>query len=211
MQRAAGRPDAAHDRRPGRVRRWRQARRPGQMRRTAGPGVAGPPLFLSPSSEMSAAARLRRRLRGGGAAAGAGAASRPARPALHRHPFRGPWRRRRRCSASCRRVGGRTACCSAAAACATACYGGCSNSSCRARRWPVLTRPACQSACARRYSFGLLAVLTVDGVSGNVPSATGAAGPRLLGSLTPGSSANWARCLAWMAAQLPPPPAVGPD
>ena len=54
-------------------------------------------------------------------------------------------------------------------------------------------------------SFGLLAALTVDGVSGNAPSATGAAGPRLLGSLTPGSSANWSRCLAWMAAQSPPP------
>ncbi len=54
----------------------------------------------------------------------------------------------------------------------------------------------------KALSFGLLAALTVDGVSGNAPSATGAAGPRLLGSLTPGSSANWARCLAWMAAQL---------
>lgn len=64
---------------------------------------------------------------------------------------------------------------------------------------PIIVRKA--------YSFGLLAALTVDGVSGNVPSATGAAGPRLLGSLTPGSSANWARCLAWMAAQSPPPPA----
>ncbi len=58
----------------------------------------------------------------------------------------------------------------------------------------------------KAMSFGLLAALTVDGVSGNAPSATGAAGPRLLGSLTPGSSANWARCLAWMAAQSPPPP-----
>ncbi|HVS39306.1 MAG TPA: anhydro-N-acetylmuramic acid kinase [Gemmataceae bacterium] len=57
----------------------------------------------------------------------------------------------------------------------------------------------------KAMSFGLLAALTVDGVSGNAPSATGAAGPRLLGSLTPGSSANWARCLAWMAVQSPPP------
>jgi anhydro-N-acetylmuramic acid kinase len=54
-------------------------------------------------------------------------------------------------------------------------------------------------------SFGLLAALTLDGVPGNVPSATGAAGSRLLGSLTPGSSGNWARCLAWMAAQTTPP------
>jgi anhydro-N-acetylmuramic acid kinase len=53
-------------------------------------------------------------------------------------------------------------------------------------------------------SFGLLAALTVDGVNGNAPSATGAAGPRLLGSITPGSSANWARCLAWMAGRTPP-------
>lgn len=50
-------------------------------------------------------------------------------------------------------------------------------------------------------SFGVLAALTVDGVPANVPSATGAAGARLLGSLTPGSSTNWARCLAWMATQ----------
>ncbi|OAI41612.1 hypothetical protein AYO40_02855 [Planctomycetaceae bacterium SCGC AG-212-D15] len=47
--------------------------------------------------------------------------------------------------------------------------------------------------------FGVLAALTVDGVAANVPSATGAAGARVLGNLTPGSSANWARCLAWMA------------
>jgi anhydro-N-acetylmuramic acid kinase len=50
-------------------------------------------------------------------------------------------------------------------------------------------------------SVGVLAALTLDGVPANVPSATGAAGSRLLGQLTPGSSANWARCLAWMAAQ----------
>lgn len=54
-------------------------------------------------------------------------------------------------------------------------------------------------------TFGLLAALTVDGVPANVPSATGAAGSRLLGSLTPGSSGNWARCVAWMAAAQPPP------
>jgi anhydro-N-acetylmuramic acid kinase len=51
---------------------------------------------------------------------------------------------------------------------------------------------------------GILAALTIDGVPGNVPSATGAAGARLLGSLTPGSSANWARCLTWMANQTAP-------
>jgi anhydro-N-acetylmuramic acid kinase len=57
----------------------------------------------------------------------------------------------------------------------------------------------------KAMTFGILAALTVDGVPANVPSATGAAGSRLLGSLTPGSPENWARCLAWMAAQLPPP------
>jgi anhydro-N-acetylmuramic acid kinase len=56
----------------------------------------------------------------------------------------------------------------------------------------------------KALGFGVLAALTVDGVPANVPSATGAAGSRLLGSLTPGSSANWARCLAWMAAQTAP-------
>jgi anhydro-N-acetylmuramic acid kinase len=48
-------------------------------------------------------------------------------------------------------------------------------------------------------STALLAALTLDGVPGNVPAATGAAGSRLLGSLTPGASANWARCVQWMA------------
>ena len=53
-------------------------------------------------------------------------------------------------------------------------------------------------------AFALLAALTVDGVPGNAPSATGAAASRLLGSVTPGSSSNWSRCLGWMAAQAPP-------
>ena len=53
---------------------------------------------------------------------------------------------------------------------------------------------------------GLLAALTVDGVPGNSPAATGAAGSRLLGSLTPGSMANWTRCLHWMAQHAGPTP-----
>jgi anhydro-N-acetylmuramic acid kinase len=58
------------------------------------------------------------------------------------------------------------------------------------------------SAEARKaVAFAGLAALTVDGVPANVASATGATGARLLGSLTPGSSTNWARCLAWMAHQ----------
>jgi len=56
----------------------------------------------------------------------------------------------------------------------------------------------------KALGFGMLAALTLDGVPANLPAATGAAGSRLLGSLTPGSSANWARCLAWMAAQTAP-------
>jgi anhydro-N-acetylmuramic acid kinase len=60
----------------------------------------------------------------------------------------------------------------------------------------------------KALTFGLLAALTIDGVAANVPSATGAAGSRLLGSLTPGSAANWGRCLAWMAAQAAPVQAV---
>jgi len=53
----------------------------------------------------------------------------------------------------------------------------------------------------RALAFAVLAALTVDGVPASVPSVTGASGARLLGSVTPGSPANWARCLAWMASQ----------
>ncbi len=55
------------------------------------------------------------------------------------------------------------------------------------------------AACRRAMAFGTLAALTVDGVPANVPSATAAAGARLIGSLTPGTAANWGRCLAWMS------------
>jgi anhydro-N-acetylmuramic acid kinase len=57
----------------------------------------------------------------------------------------------------------------------------------------------------KAVSIGVLTALCVDGVPANVPSATGAVGSRLLGAWTPGSPANWARCLAWMAAQSAPP------
>jgi len=50
----------------------------------------------------------------------------------------------------------------------------------------------------------ILAALTLDGVPGNIPAATGASAPRLLGSITPGSTVNWARCLVWMAQQAAP-------
>jgi anhydro-N-acetylmuramic acid kinase len=52
----------------------------------------------------------------------------------------------------------------------------------------------------KALAFGILAALTIDGVAANVPSATGASASRLLGSITPGASSNWARLLAWMSA-----------
>jgi anhydro-N-acetylmuramic acid kinase len=58
---------------------------------------------------------------------------------------------------------------------------------------------ACQAVTAAG-----LAALVMDGIPGNHPAATGASGARLLGQITPGSSANWARCLGWMAAQSAP-------
>jgi anhydro-N-acetylmuramic acid kinase len=56
-------------------------------------------------------------------------------------------------------------------------------------------------AARKAVGFAALAALAMDGVPANVPASTGAAGPRLLGSFTPGGGANWARCLAWMAGQ----------
>jgi anhydro-N-acetylmuramic acid kinase len=53
----------------------------------------------------------------------------------------------------------------------------------------------------KAIGFAGLAALTLDGVPTSVRSVTGAAGARLLGSITPGLPANWARCLAWMAGQ----------
>jgi anhydro-N-acetylmuramic acid kinase len=51
----------------------------------------------------------------------------------------------------------------------------------------------------KAVAFAGLAALTLDGVPVNLPGVTGAGGSRLLGSFTPGSRENWARCLAWMA------------
>jgi anhydro-N-acetylmuramic acid kinase len=56
----------------------------------------------------------------------------------------------------------------------------------------------------KAVGFAGLAALTMDGVPANLPDATGAAGPRLLGHITPGCGANWAHCLSWMAAQSTP-------
>jgi anhydro-N-acetylmuramic acid kinase len=56
----------------------------------------------------------------------------------------------------------------------------------------------------KAVAFAGLAALTLDGVPANVTTATGAAASRLLGSITPGSAVNWARCLAWMSALATP-------
>jgi anhydro-N-acetylmuramic acid kinase len=61
----------------------------------------------------------------------------------------------------------------------------------------------------KAMTFAVLAALTVDGVPASLASTSGAAGARLLGSLTPGSPTSWARCLSWMAAQTVPPSAAG--
>lgn len=53
----------------------------------------------------------------------------------------------------------------------------------------------------KALGYAVLAALALDGVPASLPEVTGAAGARLLGNLTPGSSTNWARCLDWMATQ----------
>jgi anhydro-N-acetylmuramic acid kinase len=68
---------------------------------------------------------------------------------------------------------------------------------------PALSRKA--------VAYAGLAALTVDGVPASLGTVTGAVGTRLLGSLTPGSSSNWARCLAWMAQQTAPLRAMQPE
>lgn len=61
------------------------------------------------------------------------------------------------------------------------------------------------SEARKALAFAALAALTLDGVPGNLPAVTGASGPRLLGSFTPGDPANWSRCLNWMARQASAP------
>ncbi len=58
---------------------------------------------------------------------------------------------------------------------------------------PALARNAASAA--------VLAALTCDGITGNLPVLTGAIGGRLLGHFTPGDNRNWARCAAWLADQ----------
>jgi anhydro-N-acetylmuramic acid kinase len=82
--------------------------------------------------------------------------------------------------------------------------------------WHLLTQQLGEAALTRTDSVGVpaearkamaagvLAALTLDGVPANMPAATGAAGSRLLGSLTPGTTAHWGRCVAWMAQHAVP-------
>jgi anhydro-N-acetylmuramic acid kinase len=58
---------------------------------------------------------------------------------------------------------------------------------------PALARNAAAAA--------VLTALTCDGVAGNLPLLTGAAGGRLIGHIAPGDGRNWARCAAWVADQ----------
>jgi anhydro-N-acetylmuramic acid kinase len=64
------------------------------------------------------------------------------------------------------------------------------------------------SHARKALAFAVLAALALDGVPASLASATGAAGPRLLGNMTPGSASSWARCVAWMATQTIPPAAA---
>jgi len=57
----------------------------------------------------------------------------------------------------------------------------------------------------KAVAFAGLAALTLDGVPASLTTATGASGSRLLGSITPGAPANWARCLSWMGSLSTPP------
>jgi anhydro-N-acetylmuramic acid kinase len=61
------------------------------------------------------------------------------------------------------------------------------------------------SEARKAVAFAVLAALTMDAVPANLPAVTGASGPRLLGSFTPGTPANWSRCLTWMAQQAAVP------
>jgi anhydro-N-acetylmuramic acid kinase len=58
---------------------------------------------------------------------------------------------------------------------------------------PALARKAAAAA--------VLAALTCDGVTGNLPVLTGATGGRLLGHIAPGDGRNWAKVAAWVADQ----------
>jgi anhydro-N-acetylmuramic acid kinase len=50
----------------------------------------------------------------------------------------------------------------------------------------------------------VLAGLAIDGVPSSLPSLTGAAGPRRLGTIVPGSPQNWRLCIEWMHRAVKP-------
>ncbi len=56
------------------------------------------------------------------------------------------------------------------------------------------------AAAKEAYAFAVLGYLTLHGLPGNAPGCTGAAGPRLLGSITPGRR----------PLRLPAPPPTAP-
>jgi anhydro-N-acetylmuramic acid kinase len=55
------------------------------------------------------------------------------------------------------------------------------------------------TAAVAAASIAILAALALDGEPSNLPTVTGARGRRLLGQMSPGNSANWSACLAWMS------------
>jgi anhydro-N-acetylmuramic acid kinase len=56
----------------------------------------------------------------------------------------------------------------------------------------------------KAITSGVMAGLTIDNVPASLPAVTGASGARMLGSFTPGTPGNWARCMSWMAMQATP-------
>lgn len=61
-----------------------------------------------------------------------------------------------------------------------------------------------QAEACKAMAYAGLAALALDGIPINLPTVTGASGQRLLGQWSPGSTSNWARCLAWMSRQNAP-------
>ena len=66
---------------------------------------------------------------------------------------------------------------------------------------PQRMRPESTSLARNAAASAVLAALPCDGVAGNLPVLTGAAGGRLLGHFAPGDGRNWARVATWVADQ----------
>lgn len=68
---------------------------------------------------------------------------------------------------------------------------------------PVLTETFGLPTLARKANAAaVLAALTLDGVTGNLPHLTGATGGRLMGRIVPGDPRNWGTVAAWAAEQM---------